>query len=128
MTLDDWDARLRNIHPDDLERVRRAPLETSREHPTYRCAYRLQLGDGQERWMGEKADVAFSHDGKPLRLTGALMDITQLKLAEAALTSTEKRLARTMRGTRDGVWEFDVAAGQFWFGPRFEELLGFAGG
>ena len=126
MTLGDWDARLRNIHPDDLERVRRAPLETSREHPTYRCAYRLQLADGRERWMGEKADVAFSPDGKPLRLTGALMDITQLKLAEAALTSTEKRLARTMRGTRDGVWEFDVAAGQFWFGPRFEELLGFA--
>ena len=53
------------------------------------------------------------------------MDITHLKLAEAALTSTEKRLARTMRGTRDGVWEFDVAAGQFWFGPRFEELLGY---
>ena len=124
-TLSDWDARLANIHPDDLERVRRAPLDTTQEHPTYRCAYRLQLGDGRERWMGEKADVMFSPDGKPVRITGALMDITQLKLAEAALTSTEKRLARTMRGTRDGVWEFDVAAGQFWFGPRFEELLGF---
>ena len=125
MKLGDWDARLRNIHPDDLERVRRAPLDTTREHPTYRCAYRLQFGDGQERWMGEKADVTFSPDGKAVRLTGALMDITQLKLAEAALTSTEKRLARTMRGTRDGVWEIDVAAGQFWFGPRFEELLGY---
>jgi two-component system, sensor histidine kinase and response regulator len=125
MTLGDWDARLRNIHPDDLERVSRAPLETTPEHPTYRCAYRLQLGDGRERWMGEKADATFAPDGKRVRLTGALMDITQLKLAEAALTSTEKRLARTMRGTRDGVWEFDVAAGQFWFGPRFEELLGF---
>jgi two-component system, sensor histidine kinase and response regulator len=124
-TLSDWDARLGNIHPEDLERVRRAPLDTTREHPTYRCAYRLRLGDGRERWMGEKADVTFGPDGKPMRITGALMDITQLKLAEAALTSTEKRLARTMRGTRDGVWEFDVAAGQFWFGPRFEELLGF---
>jgi two-component system, sensor histidine kinase and response regulator len=125
LTLGDWDTRLKNIHPDDLERVHRAPLETTRERPTYRCAYRLKLADGRERWMGEKADVAFGADGKPLRITGALMDITQLKLAEAALTSTEKRLARTMRGTRDGVWEFDVAAGQFWFGPRFEELLGF---
>jgi two-component system sensor histidine kinase/response regulator len=124
-TLVDWDARLRNVHPEDLERVRRAPRETTREHPTYRCAYRLQLGDGGERWMGEKADITFSPEGKVVRITGALMDITQLKLAEAALTSTEKRLARTMRGTRDGVWEFDVAAGQFWFGPRFEELLGF---
>ena len=33
-----------------------------------------------------------------------------------------------MRGTRDGVWEYDVAAGQFWFGQRFEELLGLESG
>jgi len=126
--LGDWNGRLRNIHPNDLERIRRAPLETSPENPSFRCAYRLELGDGRERWIGEKADVTFGVDGKAVRITGALMDITQLKLAEAALTSTEKRLARTMRGTRDGVWEFDVAAGQFWFGPRFEELLGFGAG
>ena len=128
IALGDWDSRLRNIHPDDRERIRRAPLETAPENPTFRCAYRIELSDGRERWIGEKADVTFGPDGKAVRITGALMDITQLKLAEAALTSTEKRLARTMRGTRDGVWEFDVAAGQFWFGPRFEELLGFDGG
>ncbi len=31
--LGDWDARLRNIHPEDLERVRRAPLETTPRAP-----------------------------------------------------------------------------------------------
>ncbi len=126
--LGDWESRLRHVHPNDLERIRRAPLETTPGRPTYRCAYRLELGDGRERWMGEKADVTYGADGKAVRITGALMDITELKRAEAALTSTEKRLARTMRGTRDGVWEFDVAAGQFWFGPRFEELLGLDAG
>ena len=30
-----------------------------------------------------------------------------------------------MRGTRDGVWEFDIPANRLWFGPRFEELLGY---
>ena len=29
-----------------------------------------------------------------------------------------------MRGTQDGLWEFDVPATNLWFGPRFEELLG----
>ncbi len=127
-SLGEWDARLRNVHPDDLERIRRAPLDTSPERPTYRCAYRLELAHGRERWIGEKADVTYGPDGRALRFTGALMDITELKRAEAALTSTEKRLARTMRGTRDGVWEFDVASGEFWFGPRFEELLGLGSG
>jgi PAS domain S-box-containing protein len=42
--------------------------------------------------------------------------------------SLEKRLARTMRATRDGVWELDVSNNQMWFGPRFEELLGYGSG
>ncbi len=126
--LAEWDERLRNVHPDDLERIRRAPLDTSPERPTYRCAYRIELAHGLERWIGEKADVVYGPNGRAVRFTGALMDITELKRAEAALTTTEKRLARTMRGTRDGVWEFDVASGEFWFGPRFEELLGLGSG
>ena len=75
--LGDWDGRLRNVHPDDLERMRRAPLDTTPERPTYRCAYRIELGDGRERWIGEKADVAYGPDGKAVRITGALMDITR---------------------------------------------------
>ena len=67
-------------------------------------------------------------DGKAVRITGALIDITHLKRTEAALTSTEKRLARTMRGTRDGVWEFDVAADSSGSGRASKSCLGFGGG
>jgi PAS domain S-box-containing protein len=82
------------------------------------------LPEGGERWIAEKADVAHGPNGEILRITGALIDVTDRKRTEAALTSTEKRLARTMLGTRDGVWELDVASDRLWFGPRFEELLG----
>ena len=116
------------VHPEDLERIRRAPFETSRANPSYRCEYRLLLDDGTERWIAEKAKVTHGADGEVLRIAGALIDVTDLKRTEAALNSTEKRLARTMRGTRDGVWEFDIPANKLWFGPRFEELLGFGNG
>ena len=52
--INDWDDRLRHVHPEDLDRIRRAPLETTPERPTYRCAYRVELGNGAERWIGEK--------------------------------------------------------------------------
>jgi two-component system, sensor histidine kinase and response regulator len=126
--LNDLNGRLSRVHPEDLERIRAAPFETTQDHPSYRSEYRLRLPDGTERWIAEKADVTHGPGGEILRLTGALIDITDLKRTEAALTQTERRLARTMRGTRDGVWELDVASDQLWFGPRFEELLGFASG
>jgi two-component system, sensor histidine kinase and response regulator len=126
--LNDLNGRLTRVHRDDVERIRCAPFETSKAHPSYRCEYRLQLPDGTERWIAEKADVTHGPSGEIMRITGALIDVTDLKRTEAALTLTEKRLARTMRGTRDGVWELDIPADQLWFGPRFEELLGFRTG
>jgi len=126
--LNDLNGRLLRVHPDDVERVRRAPFETSREASSYRCEYRLLGPAGEERWIAEKADVTHGPNGETLRLAGALIDITDLKRTEAALTSTERRLARTMLGTRDGVWEIDVKADRLWYGPRFEELLGFGTG
>ncbi len=126
--LEDLEARLMRVHFEDLERIRQAPFETSRANPSYRCEYRLLLDDGTERWIAEKANVTHGADGEVLRIAGALIDVTDLKRTEAALNSTEKRLARTMRGTRDGVWEFDIPANKLWFGPRFEELLGFGNG
>jgi PAS domain S-box-containing protein len=122
--LNDLNGRLASVHPEDLERVRRAPFETDAAHPCYACEYRVRLPDGGERWIAEKADVAHGPGGEILRITGALIDVTDRKRTEAALTSTEKRLARTMLGTRDGVWELDLATDTLWFGPHFEELLG----
>jgi two-component system, sensor histidine kinase and response regulator len=126
--LDDLDGRLARVHPDDLERIRRAPAEAPKDDPAYRCEYRLKLEDGTERWIAEKAVVTHGAAGEILRITGALIDVTDLKRTEAALNSTEKRLARTMRGTRDGVWEFDIPSNKLWFGPRFEKLLGLESG
>ncbi len=123
--LDDLDGRLTRVHPEDIERARRAPFDVDERTPFYRCEYRLILEDGTERWIAEKANVKHGAAGEVQRITGALIDITDLKRTEAALNSTEKRLARTMRGTRDGVWEFDIPASRLWFGPRFEELLGY---
>jgi two-component system sensor histidine kinase/response regulator len=127
-SLADLDGQVAAVHIEDRERLRRAPFETTPDNPSYRCDYRVVLPDGTERWVAETATVARDAGGALCRITGALVDISHIKRTEAALDSTERRLARTMRGTRDGVWELDVAANQYWFGPRFEEILGYATG
>src|SRR5581483_2296023 len=35
----------------------------------------------------------------------------------------QTRLARTIHGTQDGIWEQDLATGTVWMSPRFRELL-----
>jgi two-component system, sensor histidine kinase and response regulator len=125
--LEDLDGRLAAVHPDDVERIRSAPFATHSDSPSYTCEYRVVLPDGNERWVAETATVHI-RDGKLLRITGSIVDVTHVKRTEAALDSMEKRLARTMRGTRDGVWEFDIPGNTTWLGLRAEELLGYSPG
>ena len=60
------------------------------------------------------------------RITGAIVDISDLKRTKAALDSVEIRLERALRGTQDGLWEIDLITNVSWYGLRFEELLGYS--
>jgi len=123
--LDDLNLLLSRVHPDDVELSRSKPLETTPDDPTYRCQYRVVLDDGSQRWIGEKATVTRDKSGRVVRVTGAIVDISDLKRAEAALDSAEARLERAVRGTQDGLWEIDLVTDTLWFGPHFEEMLGY---
>ena len=126
--LDDLNLTLSRVHPDDVARMRSASVDTTPEDPTYRCEYRVLLEDGTQRWIGEKATVTRSQSGEVTRITGAVVDISDLKRTEAALDSTQSRLERAIRGTQDGLWEIDLVTNLPWFGLRFEEMLGYAVG
>jgi two-component system, sensor histidine kinase and response regulator len=81
--LDDPERLRSRVHPDDLARCRSAPLETTPDEPSYRCEYRVML-DGGERWIGEKATVSRGKAGEVVRITGAIVDTSDLKLAQQA--------------------------------------------
>jgi two-component system, sensor histidine kinase and response regulator len=126
--LDDLNLTLSRVHPDDVARMRSAPIDTTPEDPSYRCEYRVLLDDGTQRWIGEKATVTRAKSGEVTRITGAIVDISDLKRTEAALDSIQSRLERAVRGTQDGLWEIDLVTNLPWFGLRFEEMLGYTVG
>jgi two-component system sensor histidine kinase/response regulator len=123
--LDDLDHLLSRVHPDDVARMRSAPIDTTPEAPSYRCEYRVMLDGGGERWIGEKATVSRNKFGGVVRITGAIVDISDLKRTEAALDSIESRYQRAIRGTQDGLWEIDLVKDIPWIGQRLEEMMGY---
>jgi two-component system, cell cycle sensor histidine kinase and response regulator CckA len=82
--LEDWK---RQIHPDDLDQVMadiRAHLEGTSSH--YSNEHRARCKDGTWRWMQDRGLVISRNAaGQPLRMIGTYSDITEHKLAEAAL-------------------------------------------
>lgn len=86
-----------------------------------RIEYQLSTIGGADRSF--EARITTMSDGRWLYLT---RDITDALRAQQALRESEGRLARAMRGTSDGLWEWDVRTGRDHLSPRWKELLGFA--
>lgn len=89
-THDDW---VKRIHPDDRERALNHFLTTvNGTDARYSSEYRIiRPSDGQVRWIASEAQIERDEAGKPLRLIGAHMDITERTLAKELLKESEER-------------------------------------
>jgi two-component system, sensor histidine kinase and response regulator len=52
--------------------------------------------------------------------------LARAEKAEDAHRQAEARLARAIRGTSDGPWEFEVATGRYWLAPHWRTMLGYS--
>jgi two-component system sensor histidine kinase/response regulator len=119
---------LARVHPDDIKTVLMPENRIPGGSTTYQREYRIVPDNGRVRWINEKGNITRNSLGDATRVIGAMIDVTDLKSAEAALQAAEERLERAVRGTQDGLWEFNAAEMSFWFAPRFAPMLGYGPG
>jgi PAS domain S-box-containing protein len=89
-THEDW---IRRLHPEDRDRAVQHFLATiNGSELRYSTEYRIvRPSDGQVRWIACEAQIERDEEGKPLRLVGAHMDITERTLAKELLRESEER-------------------------------------
>ncbi|HLN06329.1 MAG TPA: PAS domain-containing protein, partial [Acidimicrobiales bacterium] len=91
----------RFVHPEDREQVQRATeAYLSGETQDYETEYRLRHKDGSYRWALARGVAERDEAGKPRRITGSTVDITDIKRAEAALWEA-KEMAEAANRAKD---------------------------
>ncbi|TZF81540.1 PAS domain S-box protein [Pedobacter sp. BS3] len=98
-----------HIHPDDIERIKKkvqagiaGKIEKRKEEYRFRCA------DGSYRHVLERSFLDISGAGIPLRLIGAMQDITEKKQKEEELRENLKRYQLIFNVTHDAIYEWDI--------------------
>lgn len=79
------------IHPDDLKIARQFLKEHFEENKPFVHTSRYQHKDGSLRWIEANGFALRDEEGKPYRMIGNHRDITEEKLAEAALKQAKER-------------------------------------
>jgi diguanylate cyclase (GGDEF)-like protein/PAS domain S-box-containing protein len=72
-------------HPDDRELVRAAIERAQDDRQPYKIDHRIVTRDGRERYVQEQGQFFYDASGQAYRIVGALLDITDRKLAEERL-------------------------------------------
>ncbi|MBD2770585.1 PAS domain-containing protein, partial [Iningainema tapete] len=122
ITYEHW---LSLLHPDD-----RIPISEyltqmmSEQRQNYETEFRILHPEG-ERWLAARAQIFYDAAGHPIRKIGNVQDISERKLAEELLKSSQERLQLSLEGSGNGLWDWNIVTDELYLSPRWLEMLGY---
>ena len=120
--LNEWSSR---VHPEDLPHAMYdLQPHLDGQTATYINEHRMRCKDGSYKWILDRGRV-ITHDaaGKPVRVVGVHLDITDQKLAEDSLITSEDRFRTVSKLSNDILWEWHIDEGIVnWFGSIDKQL------
>jgi two-component system response regulator AtoC len=114
------------LHPDDSSRALKALEEhLAGQTGLFESEHRLRANSGDWKWiMARGRVVERDQDGKPLRMAGTFMDISEHKRAEEAFREGERRFRAIFEGAEDSIFLKDRMLRYTDVNPAFERLVG----
>ena len=83
-----------SIHPDDLELVRQVIAQALGERELVKIEYRILVDDDCLKWISSRGRSYFKSNGKPDRLMGVSLDISERKQMEDELKEKLKEIEK----------------------------------
>ena len=77
-----YEAFLARVHPEDREAVSQAFERALRDEEAYSIDHRIIRADGTERIVHSRAEATFDEEGRPVRMAGTILDVTERRKAE----------------------------------------------
>lgn len=116
---------LAHIHPEDRARIDasiHAAIEGGAE--SWSDQYRFQRGGEGYASVFDRGHLIRDAEGRPMRMIGAMLDMTELQASREALAVSEERLRLATDAAEVGFWDVDLVRDLLIWPPVVKHMFG----
>ncbi|WP_296443516.1 EAL domain-containing protein [Rhodoferax sp. UBA5149] len=104
--------------------IKASYADVVKQPTTHDLELEMITAKGRHIWVHSLGTTTWAQ-GRAVKRTLMLQDITESKQAEAALRENEERWKLALESTGDGVWDWYIQSGEEFFSKRLKEMYGF---
>ncbi|MER3430389.1 MAG: hypothetical protein C4324_04970 [Blastocatellia bacterium] len=113
------------IHEEDRNWVSAKYAQAMRSRSRFSIRFRLKRKSGEIVWVSQDGKCEFDRNGKPVRMSGTLRDISKAKKAEDALLEAEEKYRIIAETAYDAILAVDTSGAITFANPAAERVFGY---
>jgi PAS domain S-box-containing protein len=114
-----------HILPEDHDRVVASIDDALWGKGPYDVEYRIVRPNGEVRTIHCCGEVLRDDKGKPCRMSGSVLDITERKRTEAMLRSSQEKLRQALQASGIGLWDWNTETKEMALSAEWKRQLGY---
>ncbi|NJO89148.1 MAG: PAS domain S-box protein [Chloroflexia bacterium] len=118
---------LKTVYYKDRYELKRRFVSALRKKKVFDYVHRVTINGSTLLYLRQKCKTFYDNKGKPIYSLGIVQDITEQKMAEAAIAERERQLNMAMEGTGLGLWDWNMVDNTIKINKRFIEVIGYDG-
>ena len=114
----------RLLNPLDRPRLQDALRDHIKGGVPFEIEFRLRHTDGHDIWVQTRGRAVAFRNGKPTRMVGSMVDVTQRREMDAALAQKQQTLELAVAASQAGYLEYRYDTGICTWSNRLRDILG----
>lgn len=112
------------VHPEDLPKVEIEIARSKLERNRYYCEFRIIWPDATVHWIMGTGEFTYNSEGQPLQMLGTAEEISQRKLTEESLITSEKEFRLLAEAMPQIVWITRANGMNIFFNQQWVDYTG----